>query len=145
MSASTLRPAAFVLALVAVLGARAAEYRYDGRLDDFGQPANGRYDIELSVFGGETAGKALSSALTFPGVEVRDGRFQLDFEVPLAGSRETWVQLAVRAIGEPAFSAIPGRSKAISAPLIGACWSSTGDRAATRPRTSLAPPTRSRW
>lgn len=127
MSASTLRPALIALALGAALGSHAADFRYDGRLDDFGRPANGRYDIELSVFGGETAGKALSTALTFPGVEVRDGRFQLDFEVPLAGSRETWVQIAVRASGDANFSAIPGRSKAISAPLIGACWSSTGD------------------
>jgi hypothetical protein len=81
----------------------------------------------LSVFGGETAGKALSSALTFPGVEVRDGRFQLDFDVPLTNAKDAWVQIAVRASGDANFSAIPGRSKAISAPLIGACWSSTGD------------------
>ncbi|MBK6725699.1 MAG: hypothetical protein IPG63_00320 [Xanthomonadales bacterium] len=136
MSASTLRPAALALALAATLGAHAAEYRYDGRLDDSGQPANGRYDIELSVFGGETAGKALSPSLTFPGVEVRDGRFRLDFDVPLAVSRETWVQVAVRSSGDASFSTIPGRSKAISAPLIGACWSSTGD-AGSNPSTNF--------
>lgn len=127
MSTSILRLASLVLALAAALGADAAEYRYDGRLDDFGQPANGRYDIELSVFSNETAGKALSSALTFPGVQVRDGRFQLDFDAPLAGAREGWVQIAVRAAGDASYSSIPGRSKAIAAPLIGACWSSTGD------------------
>ncbi|MCC6559980.1 MAG: hypothetical protein IT478_01375, partial [Xanthomonadales bacterium] len=88
------------------------------------------------MFGGETAGKALSPSLTFPGVEVRDGRFRLDFDVPLAGSRETWVQVAVRSSGDASFSTIPGRSKAISAPLIGACWSSTGD-AGSNPSTNF--------
>jgi len=127
MPASTLRPALIALALGAALGSHAADFRYEGRLDDFGRPANGRYDIELSLFGGETAGKALSSALTFPGVEVRDGRFQLDFDVPLTNAKDAWVQIGVRASGDANFSAIPGRSKAISAPLIGACWSSTGD------------------
>lgn len=127
MSTSILRPASLALALTAAFAADAAEYRYDGMLDDFGQPANGRYDIELSVFGDETAGKALSSAQAFPGVEVRDGRFQLDFDAPLTNAKDAWVQVAVRAAGDATYSSIPGRSKAIAAPLIGACWSSTGD------------------
>jgi hypothetical protein len=127
MSASICRPALLALALGAALGSHAADFRYEGRLDDFGRPANGRYDIELSVFGGATAGKALSSALTFPGVEVRDGRFQLDFDAPLTDAKDAWVQVAVRAAGDATYSSIPGRSKAIAAPLIGACWSTTGD------------------
>ncbi|MBK7145482.1 MAG: hypothetical protein IPH76_09840 [Xanthomonadales bacterium] len=127
MSTSFLRPASLALALTAAFGVDAAQYRYDGQLDDFGQPANGRYDVELSLFSDEKAGRGLSSALTFPGVEVRDGRFQLEFDAPLADAAEGWVQIAVRATGDAIYSRIPGRSKAISAPLIGACWSSTGD------------------
>lgn len=120
-------PMTLALALTVAAVADAAEFRYDGQLDEFGRPANGRYDIALSVFADETARKALSEAMSFPDVQVRDGRFQLEFDAPLANARDVWVQVAVRAAGELAFSAIPGRSKAIGAPLIGACWSSTGD------------------
>ncbi|MBK6725697.1 MAG: hypothetical protein IPG63_00310 [Xanthomonadales bacterium] len=127
MSTSFLRPASLALALTAAFGVDAAQYRYDGQLDDFGEPANGRYDIELSLFSDEKAGRGLSSALTFPAVQVRDGRFKLEFDAPLADAAEGWVQIAVRATGDATYSRIPGRSKAIAAPLIGACWSSTGD------------------
>ena len=57
-----------------------------------------------------------------------DGRFRLDFEVPLDAAEPAWVELAVRDAGGSGFSAIPGRTKATQAPAaIGACWSSVGD------------------
>jgi hypothetical protein len=128
MTSILLRRLPFALAF-ALTGqmAVAASFVYEGRLDDFGQAANGRYDLKLSAFGHPAQGSTLAPATTFDSVEVRDGRFRLDVDLPLVNTDDVWLELAVRQSGGAAFSALPGRSKAIAAPLIGACWSTTGD------------------
>jgi hypothetical protein len=108
-------------------GASAASFVYEGRLDDLGRPANGRYDLRLVPYGDVAKGTTLAAAMTFPSVEVRDGRFRLDVDLPLVASDAVWLEVAVRASGDAAFSTIPGRSKAVAAPLVGACWSTVGD------------------
>jgi trimeric autotransporter adhesin len=115
------------LLLPALSNAHAASFIYEGRLDDLGRPANGRYDLKLSAFGHAEHGVTLAAPITFEGVEVREGRFRLDVELPLVKVDQLWLEVAVRGNGEPVFSAIPGRAKAIAAPLVGACWSTTGD------------------
>ena len=115
------------LSAVASPVAFAGSFVYEGRLDDLGQPANGRYDLQLTAFGHEHVSAKLAAPITFEGVAVQDGRFRLDVELPLANADAVWLEVAVRESGAGAFSAIPGRSKAIAAPLIGACWSTTGD------------------
>jgi hypothetical protein len=123
-------PRALVVALslaVASPAALAARFVYEGRLDDAGQPANGRYDLKLTAYGHAAQGATLAAPVTFEGIEVRDGRFRLDVDLPLVKADQVWLEVAVRAAGEPAFAEIPGRAKAIAAPLIGACWSTTGD------------------
>jgi hypothetical protein len=121
---------ALVVALAMALAspaALAARFVYEGRLDDGGKPADGRYDLKLAPYGHERLGATLAAPVTFEGVEVRDGRFRLDVELPLVAADAVWLEVAVRAAGEADFAAIPGRAKAIAAPLIGACWSTTGD------------------
>jgi len=105
----------------------AAEFVYLGHLDDRGTPANGHYDLRIAAFGDEKSSSAGMAAIEFPGVEVHDGRFELRFEAALANDREVWLEVAVRDVGGGDFATLPGRSKAISTPLIGACWSTTGD------------------
>lgn len=124
------RTAALALALVLLLvstAALAARFVYEGHLEDRGQPANGRYDLRLSVYGAATQGTPLAAPVTLDGIEVKEGRFRVDIELPLVESDQVWLEVAMRANGEPAFVGIPGRTKAIAAPLIGACWSTTGD------------------
>jgi hypothetical protein len=118
--------AVIALALASPI-ALAARFTYEGRLDDLGQPADGRYDLKLSAYGDAAQGALLAAPVTFEGVEVREGRFRIDVELPLEQADPVWLAVAVRGSGEPVFSAIPGRSKAVAAPLVGACWSSTGD------------------
>ncbi len=121
---------ALVVALAVALAspaALAARFVYEGRLDDGGKPADGRYDLKLAPYGHERLGATLAAPVTFEGVEVRDGRFRLDVELPLVAADAVWLEVAVRAAGEADFAAIPGRAKVIAAPLIGACWSTTGD------------------
>jgi hypothetical protein len=128
MSMPSLKPAAIAIALAfASPIVSAASFVYEGRLDDLGAPANGRYDLRLTPYGDIAHGPTLTAPLSFPAVEVRDGRFRLDVDLPLVTSDAVWLEVAVRASDETGFSAIPGRSKAIAAPLVGACWSTTGD------------------
>jgi hypothetical protein len=129
--------AALVAAALAPGAARASGFVYEGRLDDGGAPANGRYDLRLSPFADAKSGAALAAPIVFEDVPVVDGRFRIDFDLPLATASTAWIEVGVRdgsAVG--AFSKIPGRSEAAAAKAIGACWSSTGD-SATNPAVNF--------
>ena len=127
MSHRTLHLLAGALLAALIPAAHAGEFVYQGQLDDRGVAANGRYDVRIAAFGDEKSPQTLLAPIEFPGVEVKDGRFELRFDAPLAGDREAWLEVAVRDAGASAWAGIPGRSKAFAAPLIGACWSVTGD------------------
>lgn len=120
---------------LACVPATAAEFRFDGHLDDRGLPAEGMYDLQLTAFPAEKAGASLAAPIVFERVPVSGGRFQLAFELP-TGAEAAWVEVAVREPGQGAFSRIPTRTKAIAAPLIGQCWSTTGD-SASNPATNF--------
>lgn len=125
-----LRPAALFLALgfALSLDVSAATFTYDGRLDDAGRPANGQYDIQLRPWNTAEKGLPLAPAINFAKVKVSDGHFRVDFDVPLSDSDQAWLELAVRDAGSSAdYTPILGRMKAVSTPLIGQCWSATGD------------------
>ena len=139
-----MNPQRLVIALLLAMPLVAAPARaagtgfvYEGRLDDGGAPANGRYDLRLSPFVDAKSAAALSAPLVFEDVPVVDGRFRIDFDLPLATTTAAWIEVSVRdgnAVG--GFSTIPGRSEAASAKAIGACWSSTGD-SATNPAVNF--------
>ena len=116
-----------LLAALTFPAAHAREFVYQGQLDDHGAPANGRYDVRIAAFGDEKSPQTLLAPVEFPSVEVKDGRFELRFDAPLAGDREAWLEVAVRDAGAGTYARVTGRSKALAAPLIGACWSVTGD------------------
>ena len=123
--------AALMIALAGCGLTQAAEFVYQGQLDDRGTPANGRYDLRIAAFGDTQSAQALTAPITFGDIEVKDGRFELRFDAALSNAPETWLEVAVRDAGTGDFATLPGRSKAIRAPLIGACWSSTGDAGTT--------------
>jgi trimeric autotransporter adhesin len=119
------------IALLLALSApalRAAPFTYEGSLTDLGRPATGRYDLRLTAYGHAQLDTTLAAPISFYAVDVRDGRFRLDLDLPVS-SDAVWLGVAVRPEGAGAFSAINGRSKAIAAPLIGQCWSTLGDTA----------------
>ena len=121
-------PLTLAITLATALPAAASTFVYEGRLDDMGQPANGRYDVQLAPFASEKQGSAIATPMSFEDVEVRDGRFRIDFDLALTEADSAWLELAVRAGNDSTtYSTIPGRSKAIAAPLVGACWSTVGD------------------
>jgi len=117
-----------LLFAIAAGPADGASFVYEGRLDDRGTPADGRYDIRLAAFPDATRGTTLAAPMEFAGVEVRDGRFRLEFDLPAAAADGTWLELGVRESGAVQdYATIAGRAKAVATPLVGACWSTTGD------------------
>lgn len=133
------RIVAFMLAaglLATAANASAASFTYRGQLDDRGVAANGRYDLRLSPWLDPSRPIPAAAPMGFPGVEVIDGRFTLSFDLPVGSGQAVWLDLEVADAGGVHFTPIPGRIEATAAPLIGACWSSTGD-SGTNPATNF--------
>ncbi|MFY8135755.1 MAG: hypothetical protein ACOVKS_12195 [Aquimonas sp.] len=118
------------LALVSLLAAgvtQADTFTYSGRLDELGAPADGRYDLKLSVHANTGQGYALVKPLEFKGVDVIEGDFRVEFDLP-PGYDDAEVELAIRPAGGTGWVALPGRTKAVNTPAaVGQCWSTTGD------------------
>ncbi|MEZ5440646.1 MAG: tail fiber domain-containing protein [Lysobacterales bacterium] len=122
-----------LVATIVLLGSDpilAASFVYEGRLNDYGQPANGQYDLRIGAFSDRHLGAAVLAPTTFFDVPVVDGQFRLEVELPLANTDAVWIEAAVRQQGAADFNPIPGRSKAVSG-TIGQCWSTTGDAGST--------------
>lgn len=102
-----------------------SEFIYEGQLQEFGRPANGRFDLQLQAFDQERLGKAIDGTVTVPGVTIKDGAFRVQFDLDREVDQDVWLEVAVRSEGSASFSEIPGRSKAITG--IGQCWSTVGD------------------
>lgn len=123
----TMLCSALLMALAQTAGA--ASMRYQGQLSDAGQPANGSYDIQIALYNAPAGGALLDEPITFDDVQVRDGVFELELEAPQAAQNQSaWLQAAVRD-GASSGTLLPlsSREKVTLAPLIGACWSTTGD------------------
>jgi hypothetical protein len=119
-----------VAALLAMLGAGAVQadtYTYSGRLEEFGVPASGRYDLKLAVHADAQHGNTIVTPIEYSGVDVVNGAFKVDFDLPTRHD-DAWVELSIRPAGSADWVALPGRTEAINAPAaIGQCWSTTGD------------------
>jgi hypothetical protein len=112
---ASIRPAVLATALLLSLGTaatQAASFTYHGTLSDGGQPANGRYDLQISAYGSEHGTVPLMPAVTVFGLEVHDGSFSTEIDLGDAAPQGAWVGVAVRAAGGSDFAALSGRSKA---------------------------------
>ncbi len=76
-------------------------FTYQGQMQDAGDPANGSYDLQLTLFDAVTVGNQVGSPVTLSAVAVSDGLFTVtpDFGVSVAGSSARWLQIAVRPHG----------------------------------------------
>lgn len=117
------------LALTWTPGAQGAPMRYQGMLSDRGQPANGSFDLQLTLYSAAQGEARLGSPVGFENVEVVNGQFQVELEAPAAAQNASaWLEVAVREghLGG-AYTRIDGREKVILEPQISTCWSTTGD------------------
>ncbi len=126
------------LALLLSAGvAQAAPWTYRGTLNDGGAPANGRYDIRLSLLDANGA-KSLAYPLTFNGVEVKNGAFAIDVDFGTDLTQFGALKLKTEvAQGGSGFVAL-GEPKAFDAKtaLGSVCWDTAGN-AGTNPVTDF--------
>jgi trimeric autotransporter adhesin len=109
----TLLSAALAAALFLGTGAAtAAGYAYHGNLQDAGKPANGSYDIELTLYSAQLGGNVIGGPLTLYAVPVRDGNFNAEADFgPLAKAfSQAYVGVKVRAAGSSDFAALDARA-----------------------------------
>jgi hypothetical protein len=120
---------ATLFALASIGSATAAPWTYRGTLNDGGKPAQGQYDLRLTLL---DDGHALTQPLTLFGVLVNDGNFavEVDFGVDLSQAAPLQLRTEVQrsdqsgggfvALGEPTrFDA--------KAALGGICWDTLGN------------------
>ena len=116
MKRTTLQVVAAAL-LAAGLFARAdaAALTYHGILQDAGKPAQGNYDIELTLYSAASGGSVVGGPLTIYAVPVRDGSFntQADFGPLAKAYSHSYVAVRVRAAGASDFTSLDGRSDAV--------------------------------
>ena len=104
-------------AIAAALGmgaalAHADSFTYHGRLQDGGTPANGRYDIQLTLYSKQSGGSVLAGPVTLYGVSVANGNFStnVDFGPMTPMTSQGWVDVKVSPAGNNAFVALDNRS-----------------------------------
>ena len=92
-----LHPLSILLAAaLACPAAQAARYTWHGDLMDGDAPAGGDYDLQVRAFANPDGGKALGEATELPRVQILEGRFSIEVDLPEDADGVTWVEVAVR-------------------------------------------------
>ena len=102
-----------LLALSGSIGTAAplgTAFTYQGRLNDGSNPANGHYDLQLTLYDAVTAGNVLGVPLTANAVAVTNGFFTLtlDFGSVFDGNAR-WLNIAVKTNGGSVFTTLTPR------------------------------------
>jgi hypothetical protein len=118
------KPAAWLAGLCVLLLwpalSAAQAFSYLGTLTDAqGQAADGPHDFRVRLFSAETNGSELAPADEHAGVDVQAGSFalELDFGLAILAAPDAWLQLEVRAVGEPDFDVQTPRQRVTGVPL----------------------------
>ncbi len=119
---------AIALAGLCVPPAQAESFTYHGSLSTAEGPADGRYDLRLTLYSAESGGSMLAGPVEVYGVDVHEGNFstRVDFASATAAAGG-WLDVAVRSAGG-AWETLDGRS--MVAPAGSACpgsWTLDGN------------------
>jgi uncharacterized small protein (DUF1192 family) len=102
--------AAALLFALSTTVAYAGTFNYHGQLTDSGRGANGRYDIQISVYPSQTAAIPSAPATTVFGVDVHNGSFSTELDLGNAVQKGSYIGVAVRPAGGHDFVALSGRT-----------------------------------
>jgi len=104
--------AALAAALFLSAGASAATFTYHGNLQDAGKPAEGSYDIELTLYSAAEGGKVVAGPLTMYKVDVHDGTFntQAPFAALTNVPQQAWLGVRLRKAGAGEFANLGERA-----------------------------------
>lgn len=130
---SMLIPATVAAALIFSAGiGRAASFSYHGNLQDSGKPAEGNYDIELTLYSAPSGGSVIGGPLIMHSVPVHGGSFSTEADFgPLSKSfSHAYVGTSVRSAGQEAFVDLNARtqvSTTIAANVCPGAWTLEGN------------------
>ena len=121
----------FVALLTAATCASAASYTYRGTLEDGGKPAQGQYDVQLSVT--DATQRPLAAPVTLYGVKVNKGQFsaEVDFGVDLSQYSDAQLHAAVRQGGGAFVALDQPTSVNLKATQGAVCWQVGGNTGVT--------------
>ncbi len=113
-----------VLTLAVLLSSEAhaqtTAFSYQGKLTDNGSPANGQYDFQFKLFDTATVGAGTQQGSTFPvsNLMVTEGTFtvQLDFGAAVFSGPARFLEIAVKKISDPNFTALSPRQQVAASP-----------------------------
>lgn len=110
-----------LLALIAAPGqapGQGTAIRYQGRLTDGAVAATGLYDVQLTVYDGNSGGTAVAGPITTNAVSVTNGLFVVtpDFGPNVFNGASRWIEIAFRRNGTGAFSSLPERQAILATP-----------------------------
>src|SRR5450432_4499814 len=129
----TLLSAALVAALILGAGStQAASFSYHGSLQDSGKPAEGSFDIELTLYSAPSGGSVIGGPLIMHNVPVHGGSFSTEADFgPLAKSfSQAYVEVKVRTAGQGEFVSLDTRAQVSVSPDSNVCpgaWTLQGN------------------
>jgi len=121
------------IVLTTCLSAQAATFNYHGNLQDAGKPAEGRYDIELTLYSAADGGKVVAGPLTVHEVDVHDGSFSTEVGFPSLGNvpQQAWLGVRVRGAGDSEFATLGARASigvdAVASSVCPGAWTLDGN------------------
>ena len=100
-----MRPRPLIAALLFVLSGStfASSFTYRGDLLDEGTPADGRYDLQFTLYADREGRQPLTGHVDVTDVLVTDGAFSVALDLPDTGMETAWLQVAVRDADEHAY------------------------------------------
>jgi len=125
--------AVFALAFACQVGAvKAATFSYHGTLRESGKPAEGNYDLELTLYSAANGGSAIAGPVTLYKVPVHGSGFSVEADLgPLANNTgDAWLGVRVRSAGTGEFVALSARSLISPSALASVCpgaWTLSGN------------------
>jgi hypothetical protein len=98
--------------------AQGTAFTYQGRLNDSGQPANGVYDLQFTIYDAPTNGNLIAGPVTNSVAGVDNGLFtvSLDFGAGVFTGPARWLEIAARTNGGAAFATLSPRQDLTAAP-----------------------------
>ncbi|HYW72454.1 MAG TPA: hypothetical protein VE961_15565, partial [Pyrinomonadaceae bacterium] len=114
----------FALAIVLVpfafsaVQAQTTAFTYQGRLTDGGNPANGNYDLQFSLFDDVSGGNQIGSTLSRTNTPVTAGvfRVQLDFGLTAFPGADRFLEISVKLPASSGFTTLAPRQPVSSTP-----------------------------
>lgn len=108
--------------------ATAGSFTYRGQLVDDGQPATGRYDLQLQLYADAAGNHTLIAPIDLSEVAVNDGKFAVAVELPDLLADAAWVSVSVRPVGEFAWWPLGAREAvSLKASMCPAAWELGGN------------------